>query len=137
LDAEKVVVIGMRKIVINETIITTDFDLCLYSNINVNTLSNNITTLINAMDVHGISQLDFAVFLFASDSIEIYNSQLTAVTFALISLNDIELQQANLNASAQSCRTNSGIGRGTTIQYQNTYCTSGSSSCGYGSMSNA
>lgn len=28
------------------------------------------------------------------------------------------------------------MGRGSIIQYQNTYCSSGSSSCGYGSISN-
>lgn len=49
----------------------------------------------------------------------------------------MKFNESTLNSSAQSCRANTGIGRGTNIQYLNTYCTSGSSSCGYGSISNA
>ncbi len=80
--------------------------------------------------------MDFSVFLFASNNIQIIDSQLISVAFALISLNNIALQASSLNATAQSCRTNTGIGRGANIQYLNTYCTSGSSSCGYGVISN-
>ena len=53
-----------------------------------------------------------------------------------LTLGNITISGSILNTTARSCRTNTGFGRGATIQYQNTYCTSGSSSCGYGTLSN-
>lgn len=59
------------------------------------------------------------------------------MAIAINAENAINLNQSIINATAQSCRTNTGLGRGAVIQYSNTYCTSGSSSCGFGEVSNA
>ena len=74
--------------------------------------------------------------MMAYQSIFLYNTSVLTVSYALISKGNISLANSRLNTSGSSCRTNSGLGRGSVIQYQNTYCTSGSSSCGYGSISN-
>lgn len=55
----------------------------------------------------------------------------------MVSEGNTSILGSNINTTAQSCKTNSGLGRGSVIQYKNTYCTSGSSSCGYGSISNS
>ncbi len=95
-----------------------------------------MTKLIFAMDAYGLGQLSFAVFVYASDWIGLQGSVMEGVSIAVVSLGSISLNDSTLNSSARSCKTNTGRGRGTTIQYQNMYCTSGSSSCGYGSISN-
>ena len=88
------------------------------------------------MDVKAVSRLNFSLFLFAFNHLSIKNTSVVAVSIMAVSMRNIKISSSNLNATAQSCKTNSGIGRGTTIQYQNSYCTSGSSSCGYGTLSN-
>ena len=132
----KMTVIGMRTIIISSSLIETVFSLCLYSSINVKEMSTNTTEFIYTNDVTSVNQLDFAVFLLASELADLQDSVVRSVSIAVIVIGNINMSNSTLNASGQSCKSNNGIGRGTTIQYQNTYCTSGSSSCGYGSLSN-
>lgn len=88
------------------------------------------------MDAHGISKLGFSVFFYACSVIELISTDIETVSIAMISLGSIGIEGSVVNTSALSCRANTGIGRGTNIQYEGGYCTSGSSSCGYGSISN-
>lgn len=127
----------MNNITMVGSTIDTSFNLCLYSSINVNEFSNTVNEFIEDMNGQGMAQLNFSVFLYASNIIDLQGTVITAVSQALLCSGSMQFNDSSLNTSAQSCRTNAGIGRGTTIQYLNTYCTSGSSSCGYGSISNA
>lgn len=54
----------------------------------------------------------------------------------MIAKANISVVESNINATAQSCNANTGLGRGAIVQYSNEYCTSGSSSCGFGVISN-
>jgi hypothetical protein len=93
--------------------------------------------MMGQMDYGSIGNMDFAIFFYVSNSLEFLGTEVLSVSVATISLGNVSIIDSLANTSARSCRSNTGIGRGTNIQYQNTYCTSGSSSCGYGSISNA
>jgi hypothetical protein len=73
----------------------------------------------------------------ANDTIVLQEAVITTVALGMIANSNITVSSSNINATAQSCRTNSGLGRGAVIQYNNGYCTSGSSSCGFGVISNS
>jgi hypothetical protein len=111
--------------------------LCLYTSINVTGWSSNVTDMMGRMDYGSIGNMNFAIFFFVSNSLDLIGSQMLSVSVAAISLGNVSVIDSLVNTSARSCPANSGRGRGTNIQYQNTYCTSGSSSCGYGAISNA
>jgi hypothetical protein len=49
--------------------------------------------------------------------------------------NNIISSNSITNSSAKSCRSNAGIGRGLIVQLEDNFCTSGSSSAGYGILS--
>lgn len=83
-----------------------------------------------------LSNLNFSIFFF-STNITIELSRLNGVSFSMIAEANISVILSNINATAQSCTTNTGLGRGAIVQYANTYCTSGSSSCGFGVISNS
>jgi hypothetical protein len=61
----------MNNITLVDSTISTTFNLCLYSSINVHQLSNNISQLIDTMNGQGIAQLNFSVFFFASNGINL------------------------------------------------------------------
>ena len=134
--ANKITIIGIKSINYQSSSLETTFKLCLYKKINVSHLSKNVSASIDQMDVKAIAQLDFGKFVYASDSINMVDTSIQTVSLFVTSLGNMSKIRSVTNASARSCRTNTGIGRGTTIQYLNNYCTSGSSSCGYGTVSN-
>jgi hypothetical protein len=136
LSAYKLIVLGFENITILESNIELTFPLCLYQSMNVNFLSKKITEYLYNMDVKGVNKLNFSLFLFSFNHLDILDTSVVGVSMLAVSMRNIKILRSNLNATAQSCKTNSGIGRGTTIQYQSSYCTSGSSSCGYGTLSN-
>ena len=89
------------------------------------------------MNATAIATLDFSLFVYNSDLLAFDSSFVNTVSTYLMSDGDMIMDNTKINTSARACLTNTGIGRGTTIQYQNTYCTSGSSSCGYGTLSDS
>lgn len=92
--------------------------------------------MIDIGNITALSTLNFSIFLVANDSIVFQQSQVTGVSFGFIAKNNISVVESVLNTTGQSCKTNAGLGRGAIIQYNNSYCTSGSSSCGFGVISN-
>jgi len=119
LSASKLIVLGFENITILESNIKLTFPLCLYQSINVNLLSKKITEYVYNMDVKGVNKLNFSLFLFSFNHLSILDTSVVAVSMMAVSIRNIKIERSNLNATAQSCKTNSGIGRGTTIQYQN------------------
>lgn len=92
--------------------------------------------MIDIGNITALSTLNSSIFLIANDSIILEQAELTGVSFAMIAVNNISVIESVLNTTGQSCKTNAGLGRGAIIQYNNSYCTSGSSSCGFGVISN-
>lgn len=128
---------GIQNITVVDSSIQTSYSLCLYGSIDVSGLSKNVSAMMDLMDYEGVGSLQFGVFLYASNTVAFLNSIVDTVSIFVVSLGDLTMVRSDINTTGRSCGTNTGIGRGTTIQYQNTYCTSGSSSCGFGSISNS
>ncbi len=62
------------------------------------------------------------------------SSQINSPLIAYLA-NNFFSQDSVTNSSAKSCRSNAGIGRGLIVQLEQNYCSSGSSSAGYGTLS--
>ena len=134
--AEKIIIVGSSELTIKNSTLLTAWNLCLYESIDIISVSSNISNILATGDVDSLSVLNVSLFLDANNTLSISFSNITTVSLVIIA-NDIAFDDSNLNATAQSCRANTGLGRGSIIQYNGTYCTSGSSSCGFGEMSNA
>ena len=78
--------------------------------------------------------MNLSIFLMATKNFIMNNSTMISLSINIIS-NNVDLSESHLNTTGQACRTNSGRGRGAIIQFQNAYCTSGSSSSGFGLIS--
>lgn len=100
------------------------------------TASSYIQNMIQIGNLTAISNLNFSIFMVANLDIVISSSQIEGVSFGIITFNNMSITSSNFNATALSCKTNTGLGRGAIVQFNNTYCTSGSSSCGFGVISN-
>jgi hypothetical protein len=135
--AVKIIMVGLDVLSIYDSELLTTWKMCLYESINIVSVSSNIQTMIDAGNMSALGNLNVSLFLIANKSISLQESTLTAVSLGIIAYDSISLNLSDLNATAQSCRTNTGLGRGAIIQYNNTNCTSGSSSCGFGLMSNS
>ena len=92
--------------------------------------------MIDIGNITALSTLNFSVFLVANDTISFQQASITGVSFGIIAINNMSVSESVLNTTGQSCKTNAGLGRGAIIQYNNSFCTSGSSSCGFGVISN-
>ena len=137
IQCSKLVLMGIQSITITNSSIVSTFPLCLYDSIDVGALNKNVTYMMDLMDYEAIGELNFGVFFYASNEINLEYTLIDTVTTFVVSLGDFIMTRSDINSTGRSCGTNTGIGRGTNIQYQNNYCTSGSSSCGFGSISNA
>jgi hypothetical protein len=134
--AEKIIIVGSSALSIQNSNFVTTWELCLYKSIDIISVSSNITDMLVTGDTDALSILNVSLFLDANNTLSISSSNLTTVSLVVIA-NDIAVNSSNLNTTAQSCRANTGLGRGSIIQYNGTYCTSGSSSCGFGELSNS
>jgi hypothetical protein len=83
-----------------------------------------------------LAKLNFSTLLSATENIQFENSSISSVSTIVLASNGIALNQSLINSTARSCKTNFGPGRGAVVQFNNSYCTSGSSSCGFGVLSN-
>lgn len=73
--------------------------------------------MINASNASALSQLNFSIFIVANNSIVLNQASIVTVSIGIISKNNITVASSVINTTGQSCRTNSGLGRGAIIQY--------------------
>lgn len=136
LQAKKIIGIANSFIYVSNSSISTVGSVCVYTKIGLSWISAQIYNDLLDFNTTAIAQVPLTLFLAAGASVFIDNAtSIISSIVAVLTKANITISNSNLNTSGKSCRTNGGNGRGAVVQYKNSFCTSGSSSCGYGSIS--